>query len=732
MIYLIEDKTSRRNDYGWTDDKISSMSDLITVIANASELKDLSSEILANGNIILFHESFAQKENYEKRNEVNIFLSSLQETNNVYVAFFSGSTNQRRIDNNYCSLHVQILYLNLDVFIQHYYNDYGKVDFRYLLYGEDPQIEEKLLRLVIDMNQRNINAIPIKCDSNILVFRTAENAIQFPVSNAILKNGCDFNCEDKDLIELVNEQSTCQYDAIYIPLCMGETLSDFLGLRLAMFFRLCDTKNKFAHLFIYGVVNYAAFTKNECAEILKMYGVNYIIADAEILKRSLQHISKINEDKYRLGIKSIHLNVPTNIGDNHSVANKWGIYRWSLALEHTESDIEKTIEGVEASLYFKYLAAVYPQSKNTVIKPDELKIIRDTQANDAKIPNLNVLYVDDEADDGWYELLCYILYDTNGINFNYIGNDLKSKTEDEVIAYVMSKIIDSDVNLIILDLRLHPNDFNDTPISNISGYKLLKAIKRYNRGIQVLIFSATNKIWNLQALQESGVDGFIIKEAPENSIDKGFTKKSILQLIKSLSSCSKDTYRKKLWEKLQTEKEYIAKLRRKKRISLEYEKAVIALLTMTEDALFSIDMKYAYATAFMNLFRIIEATANELIDKEAVIERNAKGEVCSYFVFRKDGSQLLRFNPDTFKANPSEKLSFDRFNPNLPYFQKICNTLHVLGSYNLDAYNIVAKRNNFTHIDLIENNGIENFTIRDVLSIFNMVEQIIMNQDCND
>ena len=153
---------------------------------------------------------------------------------------------------------------------------------------------------------------------------------------------------------------------------------------------------------------------------------------------------------------------------------------------------------------------------------------------------------------------------------------------------------------------------------------------------------------------------------------------------------------------------------------------------MTEDALFSIDMKYAYATAFMNLFRIIEATANELIDKEAVIERNAKGEVCSYFVFRKDGSQLLRFNPDTFKANPSEKLSFDRFNPNLPYFQKICNTLHVLGSYNLDAYNIVAKRNNFTHIDLIENNGIENFTIRDVLSIFNMVEQIIMNQDCND
>ena len=286
--------------------------------------------------------------------------------------------------------------------------------------------------------------------------------------------------------------------------------------------------------------------------------------------------------------------------------------------------------------------------------------------------------------------------------------------------------------MVILDLRLHPNDFNSTDISVITGYKLLNAIKDYNRGIQVLMFSATNKIWNLQALQKSEVDGFIIKEAPENSIDNNFTKQSVLQLIKNLSNSTKNTYRKKIWDKIQIEKEHIAKLRRKKRISLEYEKAVTVLLTMIEDALFSKDLKYAYATAFMNLFRIIEATANEWINKEAIIEKNEKGEVYSYFVFRKDGSQLLKFNTDAFKANPSVKLSFDRPNPSLPYFQKICNTLHMLGSYNLDAYNIVAKRNNFTHIDLIENNEIEIFTVRDFLTIFNLVEQIIMNQTYND
>lgn len=50
-------------------------------------------------------------------------------------------------------------------------------------------------------------------------------------------------------------------------------------------------------------------------------------------------------------------------------------------------------------------------------------------------------------------------------------------------------------------------------------------IKKINPGIQVIIFSATNKVWNLQALQEAGADGFIIKESPENSIDPNFTKK---------------------------------------------------------------------------------------------------------------------------------------------------------------------------------------------------------------
>lgn len=726
MIYLIEDKTSRRNDYGWTNEKISTMSDVISVIENATKLIEMIPEILTDGNVVLFHESFSCMETNEKVEKINDFISQIVNTGNVHIAFFSGSNSQRLTDGSSCSLNVDILYTNLDIFIEYYRQ--GTIDFNYLLFGEDPKLEARLLQLIQKVNNDNIETPKIESDHKILFFQTSEEPIQVPMSNAIIKGDCDYDCSDTDLAKLVEEQSAYRYDAIYIPLCMGETLSDYLGLRLAMFFKLSDTANKYAHIFIYGVVNSSIFLKNECVEVLKMPGVNYVLADAASLIKSTQLIRKIKKEEYRLGLKSIHLNVPTNIGDNHSIANKWAISRWSLALGDSDEAIQKNNDDIYSSLYFRYLSALYPPKEVTRLDIKNLLVGKDEKNVEKGIPDLNILYVDDEADEGWYELLCNIIYDENNIDFDYVGHQLKSMTETEIVNHVMKKIKSSDANVVILDLRLHSHDFNDTNIKDITGYKLLKEIKQYNRGIQVLMFSATNKIWNLQALQKAEVDGFIMKEAPEISNGEDTITQSICQLVNSLSECSKHTYRKSLWKTIQNEKEYINKLRRKNKINLEYAKAVEVLLTMTEDALFSKNLQYAYATAFMNLFRIIEATANEWIDPDVVVEVKGTGKVRSYFKLRKDDSKLLKFNTNEFNANPKEKLVFDKDNPSLPYFQKICNTLHVVRAYNLDAFNIVAKRNNFTHPNLIENDEIEKFTVKDVLSVFNLVKQIIMNQ----
>ena len=64
----------------------------------------------------------------------------------------------------------------------------------------------------------------------------------------------------------------------------------------------------------------------------------------------------------------------------------------------------------------------------------------------------------------------------------------------------------------------------------------------------------------------------------------------------------------------------------------------------------------------------------------------------------------------------------------LPYQQKICNTLHYLGTYNKNTYKLVDKRNAFTHPDITKQNGLEEFNQEDVLNAYEIVHNLIQNQ----
>ena len=711
MIYLIEDKTSRRNDYGWTDEKLSSINELVSVVENATQLSTLMDEIKKDGNVVLYHESFTQRENQEQTNKVNAFLLSIEELEGIYIAYFSGSKSQRKLDGNVCNLHFDPLYTNLDVFIKHY--NEGEIDFHYLMFGEHPEIEEKLRQLIQKINDENIETNKIESTKSILCLRTSQDYIQFPVSNASI-DICDYETEDKDFINLVEKYNNISYDAIYLPLCMGNTLSDYLGLRLAMFFRLCNTINKYSHIFIYGVVNTTTFIGYECAEILKMPRVNYIPADSKNLVKSISDIHRVSDENYRLGLKRIHLNVPTNFGDNHSVANKWGRSRWSIALNDTDDDIEKENEEIENSLYFRYLSALYPPTDIIPIAKEKLKIEKDNQ-----LTELNVLYVDDEADEGWYELLCHLLCDENGIqHFDYIGRDMKSKSQEEIISYVMEKLEESNANLVILDLRLHPDDFIENKIENITGYKLLQDIKHHNRGIQVLVFSATNKIWNLQALQKAEVDGFIMKEAPSNSTDPHFTEDSIISLINQLKECYNCVYRKDFWPRIQRLIYKINYHLKFENINEKYANNVLTLISMFEASIFDNNSEHSKDFAFVNLFAIIELTANEWIGE-------MKGKYGNKAYFKDNKDPLLFFNLEDKSSRAKGELK--EYSGNLAWGQKIANTLNHVQAYSSNIKELVNKRNDFTH----PKGKITYFSIEDIGSILDVVEKIINNIEDN-
>ena len=193
------------------------------------------------------------------------------------------------------------------------------------------------------------------------------------------------------------------------------------------------------------------------------------------------------------------------------------------------------------------MRTLYPISGFDQIAEEKLKLTY------TKTPN--VLLIDDDADKGWYEVLCTILHDKNEITLNPLEN-IKSKTQKEIIELAVDEIKAKDkvdgeeIEIVILDFRLHPDDFDNSNIEEITGLKLLKKIKEHNPGIQVLVFSATNKTWNLQALLEAGADGFIIKESPENSADLHYTVNVIESFIDLMKVAISKTYLRKLYKNI--------------------------------------------------------------------------------------------------------------------------------------------------------------------------------------
>ena len=131
---------------------------------------------------------------------------------------------------------------------------------------------------------------------------------------------------------------------------------------------------------------------------------------------------------------------------------------------------------------------------------------------------MRILLIDDEAANGWKEVLEKILFNNEEINVALDISSAKIKLEE------------SKYNLIILDLRFGESDHNTIDITTYGGYRVLKEFIRndfynLNYSTPVLLFTASNKVWNIFDMMEVGADDYYIKEHPDFA-DTDFSKKN--------------------------------------------------------------------------------------------------------------------------------------------------------------------------------------------------------------
>jgi CheY-like chemotaxis protein len=135
---------------------------------------------------------------------------------------------------------------------------------------------------------------------------------------------------------------------------------------------------------------------------------------------------------------------------------------------------------------------------------------------------MKYLLIDDLAENGWKSILEKAVLKEEGTLD--IANSYDTALEK----------IQSPWELIFLDLRLSEQDHNAFNVSDYSGFKILEEIRKDFKGnnfcTPIILITASNKVWNIEALRENGIDGFYIKEHPDNKFDKKTSRQNLENL----------------------------------------------------------------------------------------------------------------------------------------------------------------------------------------------------------
>jgi CheY-like chemotaxis protein len=393
------------------------------------------------------------------------------------------------------------------------------------------------------------------------------NHFKFSIGQAkILEFDFSFDKEAHD--QLISSFKAKSFDTIFIPYSLSvNNYLELSGLRLALHIRLTEelrhrntpivfigheTKDQIAKLTDYGGFLFSSgifnTTKFKYDQLQEQH--NWIVNSWKPNCDAL-----LSRQEYQSFLSRIKINPSASHQSHHSLINEWAMYRWAKALgdigkENEELGLINKI--VTTDLYFKYLISI-----------NEIKSLKDDRSCDLEIKNKGkILLIDDEANKGWYEIFCTLLHDINQdmIEFDYVDDySFRHKTQEDIIEICKNKIreVKGFPDVVILDLRIHPIDFGDNSINEMTGFKLLTEIKNLNPGIQVVIFSATDKVWNLQALQKAGADGFIHKESFENSSNNDFTFESIENMVSTLNSCLIRKFLKSIYFKCKQINEFL-------------------------------------------------------------------------------------------------------------------------------------------------------------------------------
>lgn len=536
------------------------------------------------------------------------------------------------------------------------------------------------------------------------------------MSNIIFKPLNTFQLGEKGEKEMFDNISSCipsNVDAIIIDVDSTKTPDACLSYALAIRLSLHEKKEAaLAPIIFMSSLTPDIFKNSPYSTLLQTKGISF--ETPLYTPTAVELIEPLTAKDYRPFFLDLIKVKPNSTEGLHSIANQWGADVLSRIVLGTETD-NALIKQARQSLYFKYVLDL-TLSEDAILS---LSIGESTSEETEKLTTINatgkkILLIDDEADKGWSDVLKQML---NGSSFKTIKEqaaDFSSLSEE-----AQNEIKYGNYDLIFLDLRMNgAQEEGKVRPEDFSGMKILKSIKELNKGTQVIMFTASNKAWNMKALTDAGADGYYIKESPEYAFPFKYSISNTKSFCNNIKKCLERSYLKDIASKVKAYNKELSN----SNYDVKFINQVSVQLDVAYTLISTAITQQQFAFAYISLEQILEIISEELIvlDNYQYVIDETQEECKDWILFSGKCRSRTNYNCKDY-----------------PQWKKICSLYYQLwngkdSTFGEEIHFLIEKRNAFMHNDKeklekadINNKEMDIYSKDGFIRLFKMISQIL-------
>lgn len=527
-----------------------------------------------------------------------------------------------------------------------------------------------------------------------------------------------------DLQKFVEHITKEDFDGIVLSANLGSN-NDYWGLEFSMRLRLSYSNIKdraFKTLFVFAEKPVEEIIKEQIGNKTQPTGTvlltkgTYVFNSLDLfdlISTSEKNYNLLNKENFKADFLDI-IQIKHEGYGHHSLANLFGAIRLAEITGYGEIlASNQEILKKSSDLYLKYKIDFKIKESKTFLK----KVIPSQ--------GKNVLLIDDKENFGWTDILRKLFKDAR-FDFVASGENFIERTEVKLFTETDSIL---KFDLVLLDLRLKDEEDGDNSVNKradeYSGADLLRTIKNYNQGIQVIVFTASNKAWNLKQLTDLGADGYFVKESPEVSVGDDFSLKNFENFVQLVQMCYEYNFLKHFFQKLKEIEKVLKSKVSAKEVPKDFVNEYLKWIKLGNDNLNKNRNELGLTTSFILYFSVLENLSNRLIDVDTPFKsvKDAQGNQLYNFEFRTQVKKLIYFEESPKGSGSYEKTTKSDFFRNISWQQRILNTFDFLSNYKIDMLRVnrlLKKRHEIIHANVTTGNRIQ-ITKEDVIDLFALI-----------